>query len=130
MSAKRTLCICKAICWNCKKEFKAAYGKWERNDKKCVVTPGSFSQKEKEVAAENGVVIKTVLYPNDDIYTVNICPHCNKPFGNNYIEELVGHEEKEIITLNRNHCPVYNGEISEYECDEICVCVDTGILIV
>ena len=101
MSAKRTLYICKAICWNCKMEFKAAYGKWERNEKQCVVSPGNFSEKEKAVAAENGVVIKTILYPNDDVYTVNICPHCGKPFGNNYIEELVGHEEKEIVMLNQ-----------------------------
>lgn len=101
MSAKRTLYICKAICWDCKKEFKAAYGKWERNEKQCVVAPGNFSEKEKAVAAENGVVIKSVVYPNDDVYTVNICPHCNKPFGNSHIRELVGHEEKEIVTLNQ-----------------------------
>lgn len=102
MSAKRTIYICKAFCWYCKKEFKAAYGKWERNEKQCVVSPGNFSEKEKAVAAENRVIIKTVVYPNDDVYTVNICPHCNKPYGNNYIEELVGHEEKEIVTLNQD----------------------------
>ncbi len=88
MSAKRTLYICKAICWNCKKEFKAAYGKWERKEKQCVVSPGNFSEKEKAVAVENGVVIKTIFYPNDDFYTVNICPHCGKPYSNNRIGEL------------------------------------------
>lgn len=51
----------------------------------CVVSPENFSEKEKAFAAENGVVIKTKLYPNDDIYTVNICPHCSKPFGNKRI---------------------------------------------
>lgn len=101
MSAKRTLYICKAICWNCKKEFKAAYGKWERKEKQCVVSPGNFSEKEKAVAVENGVVIKTIFYPNDDFYTVNICPHCGKPYSNNRIGELVGHEEKEIVMLNQ-----------------------------
>ncbi len=101
MSAKRTLYICKAICWNCKKEFKAAYGKWERNEKQCVVSPGNFLEKEKAVAVENGVVIKTVFYPNDDFYTVNICPHCGKPYSNNRIGELVGQEEKGIIMLNQ-----------------------------
>lgn len=91
MSAKRTLYICKAICWSCQKEFKAAYGKWERNEKQCIVTPGNFSKEEKSLASENGVVIKTVVYPNDDVYTVNICPHCNMPYSNNRIDEYVGH---------------------------------------
>lgn len=102
MSAKRTLYICKAICWNCKMEFKAAYGKWERNERQCVVSPGNFSEKDKTVAAENGVIIKAVGYSNGDVYTVNICPHCGKPLGNNYIKDLLGHEEKEIIMLNQN----------------------------
>ena len=79
MSAKRTLYICKAICWNCKKEFKAAYGKWERNEKQCVVSPGNFSEKEKAVVIlrffedqklseiakvlnENTNTVKTILY--------------------------------------------------------------------
>ncbi len=101
MSASRTLYICKAICWHCKKEFKAAYGKWTRNEKQCIVAPGNFSKEEKTLAAENGVVIKTVVYPNDDVYTVNVCPHCNKPYSNNRIDEFVGHEEKEIVKFNQ-----------------------------
>lgn len=102
MSASRTIYICNAICWHCKKEFKAAYGKWTRNEKQCIVTPGNFSKEEKSLASENGVVIKTVVYPNDDVYTVNICPHCNMPYSNNRIDEYVGHEIKEIVTLNQN----------------------------
>lgn len=100
MSTTRTLFICKATCWHCKKEFKAAYGKWTRNDKQCIVSPCNFSKEEKALATENGVIIKTVVYPNDDVYTCNICPHCNKPYGSSFIEELVGKEEKEMDTLN------------------------------
>ena len=114
MSAKRTLYICKAICWNCKKEFKAAYGKWERKEKQCVVSPGNFSEKEKAVAVENGVVIKTIFYPNDDFYTVNICPHCGKPYSNNRIGELVGHEEKEIVMLNNSGKRMFMNREFEY----------------
>lgn len=129
MNSKITLYICKVICWNCKKEFKAAYAKWERSGKQCVVSPENFSEKDKAFAAENGVIIKPLVYPNGDVYTANICPHCNKPYSNNRIDDFVGHEEKEIIMLSQNYCPVYKGEISAYECDEICVCVDNGRLI-
>ena len=101
MSTTRTLFICKTTCWNCKKEFKAAYGKWTRNEKQCIVAPGHFTKEEKALAAENGVIIKPMVYPNGDVYTANICPHCNKPYSNNCIENFVGHEEKEIITLNQ-----------------------------
>lgn len=124
MSASRTLYICKAICWHCKKEFKAAYVKWTRNEKQCIVAPGNFSKEEKTLAAENGVVIKTVVYPNDDVYTVNVCPHCNKPYSNNRIDEFVGHEGKEIVTLNQggkrmflNKEFEYAGTIGKLECE-------------
>ena len=126
MSTSRTLFICKATCWNCKKEFKAAYVKVTRNEIQCNLAPGSFTKEEKALAAENGVIIKHVVYPNDDVYTANICPHCDKPYSSNRIGEFVGHEVKEIIMLSKNYCPVYKGEITAYECDEICVCVDTG----
>ena len=101
MNSRITLYICKAVCWNCKKEFKAAYAKWERGGKQCVVSPENFSVNDKAFAAENGVIIKTKGYPNGEFYTANICPHCGKSFGNDYIKELVGHEEKEIIMLNQ-----------------------------
>ena len=101
MNSRITLYICKAICWNCKKEFKAAYEKWERGEKQCVVSPENFSEKDKAFASENGVIIKAKGYPNGEFYTVNICPHCGKPFGNDYIKALVGHEEKEMVMLNQ-----------------------------
>lgn len=101
MSTNRTLFICKATCWNCKKEFKAAYVKLTRNEKQCNLAPGNFTKEEKALATENGVIIKPVVYPNDDVYIANICPHCNKPYSSNRIEEFVGHEEKEIVTLNQ-----------------------------
>lgn len=101
MSTSRTLFICKATCWNCKKEFKAAYVKLTWNEKQCNLAPGNFTKEEKALAAENGVIIKPVVYPNDDVYTANICPHCNKPYSSNRIEEFVGYEEKEHITLNQ-----------------------------
>lgn len=100
MSTTRTLYICKIPCWHCEKEFKAAYVKVTRNEKQYNLAPGNFTKEEKALAAENGVIIKQVVYPNDDVYTANICPHCNKPYSSNRIEEFVGHEEKEIITLN------------------------------
>lgn len=101
MNSRITLYICKAVCWNCKKEFEAAYEKWERGGKQCVVSPENFSEKDKSFAAENGVIIRRKGYPNSEFYTVNICPHCGKPFGNDYIKDLVGHEEKEIIMLTQ-----------------------------
>lgn len=97
MNIKITLCVCRTICWHCKKEYKAAYVEWERGEKRCICPPGSFSEEDKAVAAENGVIIKSVGYPNGDVHTANICPHCGKPFGNNYIKDLVEHKEKEII---------------------------------
>lgn len=101
MSTSRTLFICKAICWNCKKEFKAAYVKLTWKEKQGNISPGHFTKEEKALTAENGVIIKPMVYPNGDVYTANICPHCNKPYSNNRIDDFVGHEEKEIITLNQ-----------------------------
>ena len=101
MNTNITLCICRTTCWNCKKEFNAAYVKWERDGWHCICSPECFSEKDKTVAAENGVIIKTLGYQNRDgdvdIYTANICPHCGKPFGNRHIKELIGREEKEIV---------------------------------
>lgn len=100
MNSKKTLCISRTICWNCKMEFKAAYAAWERGEKRCICSPESFSEEEKTVAAENGVIIKAIGYPNGDIHTANICPHCGRPFGNKYIKDLVAHKEKEIVMHN------------------------------
>ena len=101
MNSKKTICISRAVCWNCDKEFMAAYAVWERGENHCVCSPDCFSEDDKTVAAENGVIIKSVGYPNGDVYTANICPHCGKPFGNDYIKELVQHKEKEIAMLNQ-----------------------------
>lgn len=124
MSTSRTLFICKVPCWHCKNEIRVAYGRWTRNDKQCIVAPGNFSKEEKAIATENGVIIKNVVYPNDDVYTANICPHCNKPYSSNRIEEFVGHEEKEIDTLNYcgrmflNKEFTYAGTIGKLECNK------------
>ena len=124
MSTTRTLFICKATCWNCKKEFKAAYVKLTWKEKQGNISPGHFTKDEKALVAENGVIIKPMVYPNGDVYTANICPHCNKPYSNNRIDDFVSHEEKEIITLNQtskrtflNKLFEYAGTIGNLECD-------------
>ena len=96
-----TLYICKTKCWNCSEEYNATYMKWAVDDERAFVSPNSFNEKQKNIAKENGVIIKELAYEyadgRVDVHTANICPHCGKPFGNNHIKELIGSEIKEII---------------------------------
>ena len=71
MNSKKTLCISKTICWHCKKEYKAAYAIWERGEKRCICSPECFSEKDKAVAAENGVIIKLVEHKEKEIIMHN-----------------------------------------------------------
>lgn len=102
----RTLFICKTECYECKKEYNAAYVKAIYDDslnmqnKIVSLSPNNFSDEEKKIAEENGVIIERRSYEHQydvDIYTVNVCPHCRAPFGNNHIKELIGKEIKEIV---------------------------------
>ena len=106
MNTNITLCICRTTCWNCKKEFNAAYVELEMAGRHCVYSPEHFSEKTRTVAAGNGVIIKTLGQQNRDgdveIYTANICSHCGKPLGNSHIKELIGREEKEIVIRNQD----------------------------
>lgn len=101
-----TLYICKTECYECHKEYYAAYKKVEYDDsypvhnKIDILSPQNFSDKEIEIAKENGVIIKkrgyNTAYPVD-VFTVNVCPHCGTHIGNNHIKELMGKEIKEIV---------------------------------
>ena len=99
----RTLFICKTECYECKKEYNAAYVKAIYDDsfnEIVSLSPNSFSDEEKKIAEENGVIIERRSYEHQydvDIYTVSVCPHCRTPFGNNHIKELIGKEIKEIV---------------------------------
>lgn len=97
---ENTLFICKTKCYKCNQDYNAAYMEKHINGHNITCSPDTFSEKIKALVKENDVTIKTLGYgdPNyPDVYTVNVCPHCNAPFGNNHIKELIG---KEIKTIN------------------------------
>ncbi len=106
LTKKSTLYICKTNCYKCNKEYNAAYEVKIIGGKKYSLSPESFSDATKKLAEENGVIIETLAYGNldysPDIYTVNVCPYCNAPFGNSHINELIGHEFKAIETFKDN----------------------------
>lgn len=100
-----TLFICKTKCYKCSQEYNTAYKKvvydesYNVSKKTNNLSPESFSDEEKEIAKENDVIIEKRGYgypDNINVFTVNVCPHCRAPFGNNHIDELEGKEIKEI----------------------------------
>ena len=94
-----TLHICKIECYNCHQEYNATYKKRNIDGHIFISSPDDFSDTNKDIAKENGVIIKALGYGNPNepkIFTANICPHCGSPFGNNYIKDLIGKEIKSI----------------------------------
>lgn len=83
---KQQMYIITAPCWKCQDIMNVAVIVGDVRIRKGFYGPEAFSQEEKKIAENNGVVIKEQhSYTRVETYSANTCPNCNTFIGKFYL---------------------------------------------
>lgn len=73
-------------CWKCDANMNVAVIKGNTNDRNGFCGPEAFSENEKKIAEEHGVIIREHRsHTREESYLANTCPHCNTFVGQHYL---------------------------------------------